>query len=166
MLASPLPPSFLDTYILSLLSLGCKGLCIVISFLVLWFICLSSSFVHFSFVILKRGSLSVCLFDEIPVCFREFFRSSDIFYFLSCLMASASNISKFFQDSFCPSVLILSWFGTSFLSVVFFCFACHIFLCQIQILYPDYTVFLFLLESPLFLPFLQTTWCQTCTLGG
>ena len=36
MLASVLPLSFLETYNLSLLSLGCNALCIVISFLVLW----------------------------------------------------------------------------------------------------------------------------------
>ena len=46
MLASPLPPSLLETYSLSTSSLGCKALCIVISFLVLWSICLSSSLVH------------------------------------------------------------------------------------------------------------------------
>ena len=46
MLASPLPPSFLDTYSLSTSSLGCNALCMVISFLVLWSICLSSSRVH------------------------------------------------------------------------------------------------------------------------
>ena len=46
MLASPLPPSFLGTYSLSTSSLGCNALCIVISFLVLWSICLSSSLVH------------------------------------------------------------------------------------------------------------------------
>ena len=40
-------PSFLDTYSLSTLSLGCNDLCIVISFLVLWSICLSYSLVHF-----------------------------------------------------------------------------------------------------------------------
>ena len=46
MLASPLPPSFLDTYSLSTWSLGCNALCMVISFLVLYSICLSSSLVH------------------------------------------------------------------------------------------------------------------------
>ena len=46
MLASPLPPSFLGTYYLSTSSLGCNALCMVISFLVLWFICLSSSLIH------------------------------------------------------------------------------------------------------------------------
>ena len=46
MLASPLPPSFLDIYSLSTLSMGCNALCMIISFLVLWSICLSSSLVH------------------------------------------------------------------------------------------------------------------------
>ena len=46
MLVSPLPPSFLDTYSLSTSSLECYALCMIISFLVLWSICLSS-LVHF-----------------------------------------------------------------------------------------------------------------------
>ena len=45
-LASPLPSSFLDTYSLSTSSLECNALCMVISFLVLWSICLSSSLVN------------------------------------------------------------------------------------------------------------------------
>ena len=47
MLANPLPPSILDTYSLSTSSLWYNNLCMVISFLVLWSICLSSSFPHF-----------------------------------------------------------------------------------------------------------------------
>ena len=46
MLASRLPPSFLDTYSLATSSQVCKALYIVISFLFLWSICLSSSLVH------------------------------------------------------------------------------------------------------------------------
>ena len=46
MLASPLLPSFLDTYSLSTSSPGCYALCVIISFLVLWSICLSLSLVH------------------------------------------------------------------------------------------------------------------------
>ena len=42
-----LPPHFLDTYGLLTSSLGCKTLCIIISFLVLWSICWSSFLVHF-----------------------------------------------------------------------------------------------------------------------
>ena len=50
MLVSSLPV-FLDTYTLPMSSLGCKTLCIVISFFVLWTICQSSSLVPF-----KNGS--------------------------------------------------------------------------------------------------------------
>ena len=50
MLPNHLPRSFLHTYSLSTSSLGCSALCMVISFLVLWSICLSSSLVH-----LRRG---------------------------------------------------------------------------------------------------------------
>ena len=46
MMTSPLPPSFLDTYSLSMSSLGCNAIFMVISFLVLRSICLSSSLVH------------------------------------------------------------------------------------------------------------------------
>ena len=61
MLASSLPPSFLDTYILSTSSLGCCALRMVISFLVLWSICLSSSLIHFRKDLedLKRGTAQV-----------------------------------------------------------------------------------------------------------
>ena len=47
MLAYSLSPSFLDTYSLPMSYLGCKALCIVINFLVLWSFCLSSSLVRF-----------------------------------------------------------------------------------------------------------------------
>ena len=47
MLASPLPPSLLDTYSLWTSSLWCNALCILNCFLVLWSICLSSSPVNF-----------------------------------------------------------------------------------------------------------------------
>ena len=40
-LVSPFPPSFLDRFSLSMSPLGCKAKCIVISFLVFWFICSS-----------------------------------------------------------------------------------------------------------------------------
>ena len=43
---SPLPP-FLDTYTLSVSSLKCKAMCLVINFLVLWYMCLNSFHVHF-----------------------------------------------------------------------------------------------------------------------
>ena len=46
-LGSPLPFSFLDKSSLSTSSLGCNAVCIVINFLVLWYICLRISLVHF-----------------------------------------------------------------------------------------------------------------------
>ena len=64
MLASPLPPSFLDTYNLSTSSLGCNVLSIVISFFVLWSICLSSSLVNLRKgpVYLTRCTDQVCMY--------------------------------------------------------------------------------------------------------
>ena len=47
MLASPLPPFFLDLYSLSTSLKGCYALCMVITFLVLWSLCLIFSLVHF-----------------------------------------------------------------------------------------------------------------------
>ena len=47
-LANPLPASFLDTCSLLMLSLKCKALCVVINFLVLRSLHLSSWLVHFS----------------------------------------------------------------------------------------------------------------------
>ena len=63
MLASPRPPSLLGTYSLSTSSLGCNALCMVISFLVLWSICLSSSLVHLrkGLLYLTRGTAQVSI---------------------------------------------------------------------------------------------------------
>ena len=47
MLATLLPLSFLDKYSLSMSSLECWTLCIIISFLIFWSICFSSPFLHF-----------------------------------------------------------------------------------------------------------------------
>ena len=58
MLASPLPPSFLETYSLSTSSLGCNALGIVISFLVLLSICLSSSIIII--IIIVINSITQC----------------------------------------------------------------------------------------------------------
>ena len=66
MLVCPLPP-FLDSYNLFMSSLGCKALCIVISFLVLWFICLfCRPFLEFSLISYKGDSLGVYHVDETP----------------------------------------------------------------------------------------------------
>ena len=103
MLVSPLPPSFLDTYSLSTLSLGWNALCMVISFLILWSICLSSSLSHFSKdpEYLPKGTVQV-LIPLIRFLINSFVFSSFLvllrysFWILSfvstCLMVSASNI--------------------------------------------------------------------------
>ena len=99
MLASPLYPSFLGTYILSTSSLGCKALCIVMSFF-FWSICWSSSQEEVPY---ERDSLGIHLFDEISAIYSlascsflvllwYFF----LFSFISaCFLMSASNISKY-----------------------------------------------------------------------
>ena len=105
-LASPLPPSFLGTYSLSTSSLGCNALCIVISFLVLWSICLSSSLVHLRKgpEYLMRGTTQVFI-PLIRFLLESFVSSSFLvllrysFWILSfistCLMVSASKIPKY-----------------------------------------------------------------------
>ena len=119
MLASPLPPSFLDTYSQSTSSLGCNALCMVISFLVLWSICLSSSLVHFKKgpKYLTRGTAQVFI-PLIRFLLHSFVTSSFlvlprysflIFSFIcTCLMVSASKMPMYLYVSFSPSVLILS----------------------------------------------------------
>ena len=124
MLVSHLPPSLLDTYSLSTPSLWCNVLWIVISFLVLWSICISSSLVHFTKgpEYLTRGTVQV--FIPLIRFLLDSFVSSGILVLLSysflilsfistCLMVSASKIPKYLYVSFSPSVLILSWFGSS-----------------------------------------------------
>ena len=98
MLVSPLLPSFLDTYNLSSSSLECKTLCMVISFLVLWSICLCFSHVH-----IKNGP------DYLPrgtaqafISLRRFLQHS----LVSCSFYVLLIYSFFF--------LILSFISTSF----------------------------------------------------
>ena len=149
MLADPLPPFFLDTYGLPTSSLGCNTLCMVISFLVLWFIFLSSSLVHFKkgpeYLTKYTAQLSIHLirflrFGFVSSSFLDLMRYSFlIFSFIStCLMVSASKIPKYLYVSFSLGVLIESWFGCSIPSVrcrlpLFI----NILLCQIPSLCPD-----------------------------
>ena len=103
MLASPL-----ETYSLSMSSLGCNALYMVISFLVLWSICLSSSLVHLRkgpeyltrdtaqvFITLIRFLLLSFVSSSFLVLLRYSFR---IFSSISiCLMVSASKMPKYSQ---------------------------------------------------------------------
>ena len=101
MLASPLPPSFLDMYNLSMSSLECKALC----FLVLWSICLISSLVHFknrlenltrgiaqAFIPFMRFLMQSSFSRSFHICLGFSFLIFS-FYF-ACLMMSTSNIPK------------------------------------------------------------------------
>ena len=141
MLANPLPLSFFDTYSLSIWSLGCKTLCIVMSFLVFWFICWSSSHVYF-----KKGPeyliplMEFLLYSLIPL--MEFLLYSLIscnflvlcgivcFSFIStCLMVPASNICKLlFLRSFWVFLDFVVLFSPSFSIFHFSLLAWHIFL--------------------------------------
>ena len=106
MLASHLPPCFLDTYNLSTSSLGCNALCMVISFLVLWSICLSSSLVHLRkgpeyltrgtaqvFIPLMRFLQESFVSSSFRVLLRYSFRI--VSFICTCLMVSASKICRF-----------------------------------------------------------------------
>ena len=102
-------------YKLPVSSLGCKPVCIVISFLVLCSICWSSSFIHFknSLEYLSRGQPR-CLslgWDFLGTLFNFFFH-------LHLFDGVRSNISKYLWISFSPNVLILSLFGNSLPSVI------------------------------------------------
>ena len=105
MRASPSPPSFHDTYSLSLASLECNSLSIVITFLVYWSIYISSSRVHFKndpdyhtrrtakmYILLTRFLLLIVVSLSFLVRLRY---SLFIFYFIACLMRSAFNIPKY-----------------------------------------------------------------------
>ena len=100
MLANSLPP-FLAT------SLKCKALCIVMSFLVLWFICWSSSLIHFKngpkYLSMGTIQLFIPLMRFLPcgLVSDSFFRSPEVFFFwifsfiYAYIMVSASNITKY-----------------------------------------------------------------------
>ena len=129
MLACPFAPQFLDTY-----SLGCNAFCMVISFLVVWSICLSYFLVHFkksSRISNNRYSPGIYYFDKVsvtvtrsfPVLLKYFFLT---FSFIStCLVMSAPKMPKYSHSSFFDLVGVVCHFSLKIW---------HIFLCQIQFL--------------------------------
>ena len=99
---------------------------IVISFLVLRSICLSSSFAHSKngpkyltretsqvFIPLVRFLLQNLVSRSFLVRLRYSYNLKKIFIF-TCLMVSAFNIPKYLLVSFFPSILIISWFDSSY----------------------------------------------------
>ena len=161
----------------------------VISFLVLWSICLSSSLVHlfkffsgplqeWSRVSYEGNSLGIYLFDKVPAiefCLEQFSGSSEIlflfFYFISaCLMVSASNIPSICRFHF---LLIFWWLLDLVVRLLPSCVICHfsllawrIFLSQIPFLYLDCIFSLFVLGFPVLFRLWQKVWCRPCTTSG
>ena len=130
MLANPLPPSFLDTYSLSTLSLESKVLHMVISFLVFWPICLTSSLVYFKngpeyftkgtapiFILLLRF-LRFCLVSSSFLFLLRY--SFLIFSFISTYLRCLLPISQVFVD------FLFSESSNFFLSLVVEFRFCHV----------------------------------------
>ena len=123
----------------------CHLLCIVISLFVLWSICLRSSIVHFKKgpEYLTRETTQVFIhlmrFLQQSLVSTSSHSSSFLFFSLisACLMVFASNIFKYLQFLIFASVLVLSKFHNSILSVFIFCslWVWHIFQSQIPFLY-------------------------------
>ena len=105
MLASPFPPHFLDRYGLSMSYLGCHILCMVISFLVLWPIYLSS-LVHFKngFEYLTRDTAQVSI-SLIRFLLHSFISSSFLVLLrYSFLIFLSSPLVWWCQLPRCPSI--------------------------------------------------------------
>ena len=106
MLASPLSPSLLDTYSLSMSSFGWNALCMVISFLVLWSFSWSSSLVHFKngpeYLMRGTGTTQVFIpffgssFGEMKVCasvkYSILTRISSMWFFLVFWIENPSRL--------------------------------------------------------------------------
>ena len=180
MMARPLPPSFIDTYCLSTSSLGCKALCMVISFRVLKPNWRSSSHVHFKngpeYLTVETAQLFILLMTFLLYSL-----------FLSSFLVSLDTLIKFFPSSpfvwWCPlpifrsicKFLFLLAFWPSLSLLILFLLLCvvsrfslsawHIFLCQIPCLCPDCIFSLTELDFPILFPFCQTVWYRPCKFG-
>ena len=148
MLASPLLPSFLDTYRRSTSSLGYNALCTVISFLVFWSICFRS-LVHFKNgpKYLTRGTVQLfiplirfLLHSFLVLLGYSFF----IFFFHLHLFDSVSFqyfqvfIRFLFSGRFNFFLILVVPFRSSCVASRFSLLAWRIFQCQIPSLCPDF----------------------------
>ena len=132
---------------------GCKVLCFVMSFLVLWSICLSSSLVHFKngSEYLTRGTargfihLMRCrLYSLVSSNFLVLLRYSFVISFLSPLVRwfplpifpNTCNFPFLREFLFCLDLVVL--FLPYFAVFRFSLLVRHVFLCQIPLLYPDW----------------------------
>ena len=146
MLASPLPPFFLDIYSLSMSSLGCKALCIIISFLVFRSICWSS-LVHTKNgpEYLTRGTAQVftsskrlLLYSIVSSSFLVLLRYSFLIFFFHPHMFNGvcfqySQLVSFFFPERSDFFYLVVPFLPTFVVYHFSLLAWHIFLCQIYI---------------------------------
>ena len=151
----------------------------VFNFLILSFICLSSSLVHLrkGAEYLTRGTAQMLI--PLMRFLLESFVSSSFLVLLkysfrivsfigTCLMVTASKIPKYVLVSFCPSVLILSWFGNSIPSVI----CLLLFMTSMAHFSIPNSIpmsWLYILTACIrvynFFHFLQIVWYHPCTLG-
>ena len=143
-------------------------------------ICLSSSLVHWKngpeyqtrdtahvFIPLIRFLLHSFVSCNFLVLLRYSFW---IFSFIStCLIVSVSKMPKYLYVSFSPSVLILSWFGSSIPSIrccllLFITSMTHFSMPNSIPMYWLYVLIACSRVSNSF-SFLQIVWCHPCTLG-
>ena len=150
MLASSLPLSLLDIYSLFMSSLKCQVLCIVINFLVMWSICLSSSLDHFKngpnnlkrttvrvFIPFRRFFYAEFVSRSFLVRPRYFFLVvSFISTYLLCLLPIFRSSCKFHFSERFDSFLIWQFYSFRYLSFSTFHYKHTPVLCQISSLYP------------------------------
>ena len=136
MQTSPFLSSSLDTYGLFILSLICKALCIVMSFLVLLSICQNSSFVHFKNCseYLTRGTAQIFIplmrFLPCSLFSSSFFRPPEVFFlllflFFLCVFDGVRLLYSLACVSFLFSVrsdFFLIWYFYSFRHLSFSAF--------------------------------------------
>ena len=163
MLASSLPLSFLDTYSLSMSSLGCKAFCIVINFLVF---CLSSFrvFQEWSQIFYKRNwsLMRILLQSLVSRSFLVFLTYSYLFLFFILLSPIVWwYLLPIFQSSCNSPSLQVFWFFLNF-GLLFqpqfllshsSLSAEDIFFCQIPFLYLSWIFSLFVSGSLLLFHF-------------
>ena len=177
MLASPLPPSFLDSYNLSITSFGCKALCIFIRFLVLCYIWWSSSLILFKndTGYLTSGTAEV-LIPLMFLCYIVWFYAvfsfswGTLFCFFFHLhlfdivhfQYSLVFVNFLFLRTFWLFLDLMILFHALFVVSHFLLLAWHIFLCQILSLYPDCIYPLPVLGFPILFHFWPTVWYHPC----
>ena len=123
-LVTPLPPTFLETYSLSMPSLGFKVFSIVISFPVFWFIYLSSSLFYFKNGPEYISAQAFILFDEIPAVESSFQKLLHFSEILFCNLSLYLRLFKGVRFQYSQVNVVLLFFKRSdfFLIWLFYLF--------------------------------------------